>query len=65
MQRARVWMRYLKSLGEVAEGVPTAKAIYKIAKEKEIYLPIAAEVYAMIEEGKRSFGKCKRSAGLK
>ena len=42
----------LDELGEVAEGVPTAKAIYKIAKEKEIYLPIAQEVYAMIEEGK-------------
>lgn len=42
----------LEELGEVAEGVPTAKAIYKIAKEKEIYLPIAAEVYAMIEEEK-------------
>ena len=42
----------LEELGEVAEGVPTAKAIYKIAKEKDIYLPIAQEVYAMIEEGK-------------
>jgi glycerol-3-phosphate dehydrogenase (NAD(P)+) len=42
----------LDELGEVAEGVPTAKAIYKIATEKEIYLPIAREVYAMIEEGK-------------
>lgn len=42
----------LEELGEVAEGVPTAKALYKIAKEKEIYLPIAQEVYAMIEEGK-------------
>jgi len=42
----------LKVLGEVAEGVPTAKALYKIAKEKEIYLPIAQEVYQMIEEGK-------------
>lgn len=42
----------LQELGEVAEGVPTAKAIHKIAKEKEIYLPIAQEVYAMIEEGK-------------
>jgi len=44
--------KILEELGEVAEGVPTAKAIYKIAKEKEIYLPIAQEVYAMIEEGK-------------
>ena len=42
----------LEELGEVAEGVPTSKALHKIAKDKEIYLPIAAEVYAMIEEGK-------------
>lgn len=42
----------LQELGEVAEGVPTAKALYKIAQSKEIYLPIAQEVYAMIEEGK-------------
>jgi len=42
----------LEELGEVAEGVPTAKALYKIAKDKDIYLPIAHEVYAMIEEGK-------------
>jgi len=42
----------LEELGEVAEGVPTAKALHKIASDKNIYLPIAAEVYAMIEEGK-------------
>ena len=42
----------LQELGEVAEGVPTAKALYKIAQEKKIYLPIAQEVYAMIEKGK-------------
>jgi glycerol-3-phosphate dehydrogenase (NAD(P)+) len=42
----------LEELGEVAEGVPTAKALHRIAKKKEIYLPIAEEVYAMIEEGK-------------
>ncbi|HFS85064.1 MAG TPA: NAD(P)H-dependent glycerol-3-phosphate dehydrogenase [Epsilonproteobacteria bacterium] len=42
----------LESLGEVAEGVPTAKALYKIAHKQGIYLPIAREVYAMIEEGK-------------
>jgi glycerol-3-phosphate dehydrogenase (NAD(P)+) len=42
----------LEDLGEVAEGVPTAKALYKIAEDKDIYLPIAREVYAMIEEGK-------------
>jgi glycerol-3-phosphate dehydrogenase (NAD(P)+) len=42
----------LEELGEVAEGVPTAKALYKIAQDRDIYLPIAREVYAMIEEGK-------------
>lgn len=42
----------LEELGEVAEGVPTARALHKIAIDKDIYLPIAAEVYAMIEEGK-------------
>ena len=42
----------LVELGEVAEGVPTAKALHKIAENREIYLPIAQEVYAMIEEGK-------------
>jgi len=42
----------LEELGEVAEGVPTAKALHKIAEDKDIYLPIAEEVYAMIEEGK-------------
>ena len=42
----------LEELGEVAEGVPTARALHKIAREKKIYLPIAEEVYAMIEKGK-------------
>ncbi|MEA1954552.1 MAG: NAD(P)H-dependent glycerol-3-phosphate dehydrogenase [Campylobacterota bacterium] len=42
----------LEELGEVAEGIPTAKALHKIAQEKKIYLPIAQEVYAMIEEDK-------------
>ena len=49
----------LEELGEVAEGVPTAKAIYKIATDKKIYLPIAQEVYAMIEEGKDPFESVK------
>ena len=42
----------LDELGEVAEGVPTSKALYKIANDKDIYLPIASEVYSMIEKGK-------------
>ncbi len=42
----------LNELGEVAEGVPTASALHYIAKEKDIYLPIAKEVYLMLQEGK-------------
>ncbi len=42
----------LVELGEVAEGVPTTKALHKIAQERDIYLPIADEVYQMIYEGK-------------
>ncbi len=42
----------LNDLGEVAEGVPTSKALFIIAKEQDIYLPIAREVYAMIYEDK-------------
>jgi len=42
----------LEELGEVAEGVPTSKALHKIATDKDIYLPIANEVYEMIEKGK-------------
>ncbi len=36
-------------LGEVAEGIATAYALTNIAEKEELYLPIAAEVYAMLE----------------
>lgn len=39
----------LEELGEVAEGIPTAKALYTIAQKENIYLPIAREVYKMLE----------------
>jgi len=39
----------LKELGEVAEGIGTTYALYEIAKQKDIYLPIAREVYMMLE----------------
>ncbi|MDQ1245323.1 MAG: glycerol-3-phosphate dehydrogenase, partial [Campylobacterota bacterium] len=39
----------LKELGEVAEGIGTAYALYDIAKKKDLYLPIAREVYNMLE----------------
>ncbi|MEO1954710.1 MAG: NAD(P)H-dependent glycerol-3-phosphate dehydrogenase [Campylobacterales bacterium] len=39
----------LKELGEVAEGIGTTYALKKIADEKDLYLPIAREVYMMLE----------------
>jgi len=39
----------LKELGEVAEGIGTTYALNKIAKNKDLYLPIAREVYEMLE----------------
>ncbi|MCF6341109.1 MAG: NAD(P)H-dependent glycerol-3-phosphate dehydrogenase [Sulfurimonas sp.] len=39
----------LKELGEVAEGIGTTYALNKIAKDKDLYLPIAKEVYNMLE----------------
>jgi len=38
----------------VAEGIPTTKALYNIAKREDIYLPIADEVHKMLE-GKEPF----------
>jgi len=39
----------LEELGEVAEGIPTTKALHNIAKKEDIYLPIADEVHKMLE----------------
>lgn len=39
----------LAELGEVAEGIGTTYALYKIASYKDLYLPIAREVYNMLE----------------
>ena len=39
-------------LGEVAEGVPTTRALYDIARRDDLYLPIAREVHAMLYEAK-------------
>ncbi len=39
----------VEELGETAEGIGTAYALQKIAKERDIYLPIATEVYEILE----------------
>jgi glycerol-3-phosphate dehydrogenase (NAD(P)+) len=38
----------LSELGEVAEGIPTTEALFNIAKKRDIYLPIADEVFNML-----------------
>ena len=45
-------------IGEVSEGIGTAYALYEIARERGIYLPIAAEVHAILE-GKSPFQSLK------
>jgi glycerol-3-phosphate dehydrogenase (NAD(P)+) len=39
----------LEELGEVAEGIGTSYAIAEISKHNDLYLPIAKEVYEMLE----------------
>jgi len=39
----------LEELGEVAEGIGTSYAIAEISKHNDLYLPIAKEVYKMLE----------------
>ena len=39
----------LKDLGEVAEGVYTTRALFAISQQENIYVPIAAEVHALLE----------------
>ncbi len=40
------------SMNAVAEGVFTAQSVFSIAQEKQIEMPIAAEVYRVLFEGK-------------
>jgi glycerol-3-phosphate dehydrogenase (NAD(P)+) len=39
----------LEELGEVAEGIGTAYALWEIAQKNGLYLPIATEVHAVLE----------------
>ncbi len=39
----------LNDLGEVAEGIPTAKAIQLLSRNNDIYTPIANEVHLILE----------------
>ena len=41
--------RIVRELGEVAEGIGTAYALHGIAERSQLYLPIAKEVYEILE----------------
>ena len=49
----------LLELGEVAEGVYTTKAIYKLSQKHSIYTPIANEVYNILYENKKPLDSLK------
>jgi len=49
LTQGKTQQEILAELGEVAEGIGTAYALHKIAKEKDLYLPIAREVHALLE----------------
>ena len=38
----------LKSIGQVVEGIPTAKSIYNLGKQKGIELPIVEQIYRVL-----------------
>ena len=41
-----------KEIHMVVEGIPTTKAVYELAKEKNVELPITNEIYQVLFEGK-------------
>ena len=46
----------IESMNQVAEGVKTARSVMEIAAECDVEMPIAAEVDAVCNEGRRPRG---------
>ncbi|MDQ7042148.1 MAG: NAD(P)H-dependent glycerol-3-phosphate dehydrogenase [Sulfurimonas sp.] len=49
MAKGKSQVEILEELGEVAEGIGTTYALYVLASHGDLYLPIAKEVYEMLE----------------
>ncbi len=49
LSKGQTQEQILHDLGEVAEGIGTAYALHEISSKKDLYLPIAREVYEMLE----------------
>jgi len=45
----------LSDLGMVAEGVPTTKSAYDLAKKYKVEMPITEEIYQVLFEGKNPY----------
>ncbi len=42
----------IEEMGQVAEGVKTARTVVELAKEYDVVMPIAEEVDAVVNEGR-------------
>ncbi|MEN8302435.1 MAG: NAD(P)H-dependent glycerol-3-phosphate dehydrogenase [Campylobacterota bacterium] len=49
LSEGKTQQEILDDLGEVAEGIGTTYALHEIAAQKDLYLPIAHEVYELLE----------------
>lgn len=49
LSKGKTQEQILNDLGEVAEGIGTAYALHEISNQQNLYLPIAKEVYEMLE----------------
>jgi glycerol-3-phosphate dehydrogenase (NAD(P)+) len=52
LARDRTLDEVLEDMGQVAEGVKTARPVMQLATEFDVFMPIAAEVDAVVNEGR-------------
>jgi glycerol-3-phosphate dehydrogenase (NAD(P)+) len=52
LARDRTLDEVLEDMGQVAEGVKTARPVMQLAAEYDVFMPIAAEVDAVVNEGR-------------
>jgi glycerol-3-phosphate dehydrogenase (NAD(P)+) len=52
LARDRTLEEVLADMGQVAEGVRTARPVMELAAEHDVFMPIAAEVDAVVNEGR-------------
>lgn len=52
LARDRTLDEVLEAMGQVAEGVKTARPVMQLAEEHDVFMPIAAEVDAVVNDGR-------------